>query len=256
MAMEESATTGILSDQSHIVFIGQQRGICHRFRKTPIHFQLAGQHFRAIVNDLLHAAMQFDIRRDLRDRLAQRLDFLCRQGGIHFIFQRGFRITRPVNRVLIADHAEMRLVACRAFIHAGTIFIDHVVDRIGIQHLFRDQLVGVQLASGFVLLDDPVHGRLGCRRFVRLVMTMPAIADQVDHHVLVEQHAVFQRQSRRINDGFRIIAIDMNDRRFQHLGNFRAIRRRACILRIADGETDLVVADDMHGAAGIEPARL
>ncbi len=87
-------------------------------------------------------------------------------------------------------------------------------------------------------------------------MAEPAIADDVDDHILVEGHPVFERQPGDEQHRFGIIAVHMEDRRLHHLGHIGAIQRRAGIQRIAGGEADLVVDDDMHGAAGAVAAHL
>ncbi len=48
---------------------------------------------------------------------------------------------------------------------------------------------------------------------------------------------------------FRIIAVDVEDRRFDHLRHVRAVGRRARIARVR-GETDLIVDDEVDRAAG------
>src|SRR5215217_3444084 len=49
-----------------------------------------------------------------------------------------------------------------------------------------DQSFGVELANRPLLLDQVVHSRLREARIVALIVTAPAIADEVDDNVLVE----------------------------------------------------------------------
>ena len=85
-----------------------------------------------------------------------------------------------------------------------------------------------------MLADDLVHHRLRGRRLVGLVVAMAAIADQVDDHVLVELHAVLERQARDEHHGFRIVGIHVEDRRLEHLRDVAAVHGRARI--VADRE--------------------
>ena len=48
---------------------------------------------------------------------------------------------------------------------------------------------------------------------------------------------------------FRVVAVDMEDRRFDDLGNIGAVGRRTAVERVAGREPDLVVDDDMDRAA-------
>ena len=104
--------------------------------------------------------------------------------------------------------------------------------------------------------DLLVHQRLGQRRRVLLVVAELSEADDVDHHVLVELLAVVERELAAQDDGFGVVAVHVQDRRFDHLDDVGAIQRRARIARIGGREADLVVDDDVHRAAGVVAARL
>src|SRR5262249_36623414 len=52
------------------------------------------------------------------------------------------------------------------------------------------------------------------------------------------------------------IRIHGEDRRLEHLGDVAAVHRRTRITRGGGGEADLVVDDQVNGAAGVEGARL
>ena len=78
-----------------------------------------------------------------------------------------------------------------------------------------------------MLANRLVHHRLRRRRLVGLVVAMAAIADEIDDDVLVEAHTVFEREPRHEDDCLRIIAVHVEDRRFDHLGDIAAVVRRA-----------------------------
>ena len=107
-----------------------------------------------------------------------------------------------------------------------------------------------------MLADGRVHHRLRGRRLVGLVVAEAAVADEVDDHVLVELHAVRERQARGEHHRLRVVAVHVQDRRLDHLGDVAAVHRRARVARVAGGEADLVVDDEVHRAAGVEAARL
>ena len=69
---------------------------------------------------------------------------------------------------------------------------DGQVRAVGRQHALGHQLLAVQLARAGVLANLLVHQRLRQARRVLLVVAELAEAHDVDHHVLLEGHAVFE----------------------------------------------------------------
>ena len=97
--------------------------------------------------------------------------------------------------------------------------------------------------------DGAVHDRLGEGRLVRLVVAVAAIAEDVDDHVLLEAVAELGGDARDMYHRLGIVAVHVEDRRLDDLADIGGIRARARIGR-ARREADLVVDDDMDGAAG------
>ena len=87
-------------------------------------------------------------------------------------------------------------------------------------------MLGVDLTGRRKLGDLLVHQRLGERRLVALVMAVAAVADHVDHHVGLELLAEFGGDARRVDHGFGMVGVDVEDRRLDHLGDIGAIRTR------------------------------
>ena len=85
-------------------------------------------------------------------------------------------------------------------------------------------------------------------------MAEAAVTEHVDDDRLVELHAVFGRDLRRIGHRFRIVAVDVEDRRLDHLGDVGRIGRRAREGRVRR-ETDLVVDDEVHGTGNAVTAQ-
>ena len=112
-----------------------------------------------------------------------------------------------------------------------------------------DQLVAVDFQRRGMRGDRLVHQRLGERRLVALVVAVTAIAEHVDHDRLLEFLPELGRDLGGEHHGFGIVAVDVEDRRLDHLGDVGRIGRRSRIARIG-GEADLVVDDEMHRAAG------
>ena len=118
-----------------------------------------------------------------------------------------------------------------------------------------DEGLGVELAHRALLLDQVVHQRLGVRRVVALVVTATAVADQVDDDVAVERLPVLERQPGHPDARLGVVAVDVEDRRLDHPRDVGAVQRGP--RRAGRGrEADLVVDDQVHGAAGAVAAQL
>ena len=102
--------------------------------------------------------------------------------------------------------------------------------------------------------DRLVHQRLGERRLVALVVAEAPVAEHVDDDRRLERLPELGRDLGGIDHRLGIVAVHMEDRRLDHLGDVGRIRRRARVARIGR-EADLVVDDEMHGAAGAVAAQ-
>ena len=87
-------------------------------------------------------------------------------------------------------------------------------------------------------------------------MAVAAVADEVDNHVFLELHAEIERELGDEQHRFRVIAVDVKNRRVDHFRDVGAVLGRACVFEVGRGETDLVVDHDVHGALGRIPAGL
>ena len=85
-----------------------------------------------------------------------------------------------------------------------------------------DERLGVELAHRAPGVDALVHQRLGVARVVALVVAVAAVADHVDHDVLVELLAVRERQPGHPHAGLGVVAVHVEDRRLDHLGDVGA----------------------------------
>ena len=110
-----------------------------------------------------------------------------------------------------------------------------------------DQLVGIDLHRRLMRADVAIHDRLREGRLVAFIVAEAAVAEHVDDHRLVELHAEFGGDLGRVDDRLRVVAVDVEDRRLDHLGHVRRIGRRAREARIG-GEADLVVDDEVQRA--------
>ena len=100
-----------------------------------------------------------------------------------------------------------------------------------------------------LLLPDPcVHRRLGEIRLIALVVTVPAIAPQVDDHIVLEGLAILQRQLGGKDARLRIVAVDVQDWGFGHLGDVGAVGPAMGVVGVGR-KADLIVDDDVDRSA-------
>ena len=85
-------------------------------------------------------------------------------------------------------------------------------------------------------------------------MTEAPVAEHVDDDGLLEFLPELGRDLGGEHHRFRIVAVRVEDRRLDHLGDVGRVGRRARIARIGR-EPDLIVDDEMHRAAGAMTAQ-
>ena len=146
----------------------------------------------------------------------------------------------------------VRLVAAAGLefgVEPGAPVGPHLLDFALGDDAFGDQLLAVDFQRGRMRADLLVHQRLGERGLVAFVVAEAPVAEHVDDHRPLELLPVFGRHLGGEHHRFRIVAVDVEDQRLDHLGDVGRIGRRARVARIG-GEADLVVDDEMDRAAG------
>ena len=95
-----------------------------------------------------------------------------------------------------------------------------------------------------MLFDQSIKHGLGELGFVAFVVPMATVTEHVHEHValelLAEGNGEFDGKSHR----FGIVAVHMEYRTADGIGNGGAVIRRACIIEVG-GKADLVVDDEM-----------
>ncbi len=111
------------------------------------------------------------------------------------------------------------------------------------------QLIGIDFARRRVFFDFLVHQRLGCARLVGFVVAVTAVAHQIDKDIALEGVTEIQRQTGHKCDRFRVIRVNVENRRLYHFTDVGAVRRGTGIQRVRGGKAHLVVDNDANGAA-------
>ena len=74
-----------------------------------------------------------------------------------------------------------------------------------------------------MLADRFIHQGLGKGWFITFIVTKPAIAEHINHHIRAKGLAEFSGNARHMNNRFGIITIHMENRRHDHFGNIGRI---------------------------------
>ena len=171
----------------------------------------------------------------------------------------GDEVLLPLALELLRVGAELRLVLCVGLLEDRLELLAIVAQRVlGLLDgdvAAADQRLGVDLADRALLVDQVVHQRLRQARVIGLVVAATAVADQVDHDVLVERLPELVGQPRDVHHGLGVVAVHVEDRRLDHPRRIGRVHAAAAVLR-RRGEPDLVVDDHVDGAAGPVAAQL
>ncbi len=114
----------------------------------------------------------------------------------------------------------------------------------------RHQRRGVLLPHGRVLGHLLIQQRLRERRLVALVVAVAAVADQVDEEVEREALPVGPRQPRRLDAGLGVVGVDVHDWHLEAARQAAGVAGRERLVGLG-GEAELVVGDDVDGAADV-----
>ncbi len=248
MPLAEGAALHILAGKPDLGAFRDQRPEGQRLGKRPVDTLAGLDHLGAVVHEPLDGAVRLEALRHFRQLfayLAQLLERHRRLAAALLILivgstQAGPLSVKPVGLVGLVALADVEF----GFQIGAPVGL-HLFEFAFGDHAFLDQPARIQCHHRLMTADLLVHGWLRERRLVALIVAEAAIAEHVDDHRLVEGHAEFGGHLGCIDNGFRIIAIDVEDRRLDHLGDIRRIGRRTRECRIG-GKADLVVDDEMH----------
>ena len=257
MALGERAALAVLAGEPHRVALDQQRAERQRLAGRPIDAFAGLDRLAAVLQKALDGAVGVEARREGGDLLTDLLERLERRAGlaaarIVVVARRrhaGPAAIEPVGAVGLVALARLELgIEPRAPVRA------HLLDLALGDDVFADELLAVDLARGGMVADRLVHQRLGERRLVALVVPVAPVAEHVDDDGMLEFLPELGRDLGGEHHRFRIVAVDVKDRRLDHLGDVGRVRRRPRVAGIG-GEPDLIVDDEVHGAAGAVPAQ-
>ena len=221
--------------------------------ERPVDPAVGAEHVAAALELGQQLGMNREVRRNDQELVVQRLEAVARNGGLGHVAAdaAGLALLPPAHRAL-GDRLPQRVVRG---LDLAVGLGEHRLDVALVHDAVVDQILGVQLANGRMVLDPLVHERLRVGRLVTLVVAEAPVADDVHDDVALELGAVGHRQADRGQRALGIVGVHVDDRRVEALGDVARVPRRALLVRVRR-EADLVVRDDVERAAGrvaVEP---
>mmetsp|Transcript_838 Transcript_838/g.1138 ORF Transcript_838/g.1138 Transcript_838/m.1138 type:complete len:1008 (-) Transcript_838:79-3102(-) len=249
MTVAEGTTLDILTRKTDVVTLGKESREGHGFSHSPIEASAGLDHLATKLIDLLELTMSLEVLRELSDGLTNALENIHANTSVTNAGELKGRLeTRPIAAEPILG---LRLVALGGLEVLIEDLSDGLVD---LGDLFlssntgRNKLLNVAGMGRLVLLDGLVHKGLSKHRLINLIVTVLAVADDIDDDIRVPLGAPLGSKIGDANNTFNIITVDVEDRAVQGLGNVRAVGAAAAILGVS-GKSDLVVDNDMNGTA-------
>ena len=255
--MGKGAPTHILPGQADIMALCQQCAVGQDFCIAPVHRQGAGGHLVTIIQQPGNLLLRHKAIRHFIKAGRQLLQGAQIQAGVRCYVPFMANVGSPVNMQGGVGVFHHTVPGHRmAFIQRLAISLKPGFIVFSGQGAHGHEPVGIEAQGCGVLANLLIHDGLGDGRFVPLIVPPAAIAHHVNDHILVELHAIVQRQLGDEDHRLRVITIDMEDGRLDHLGNLSAVVGGAGVNLLTDGVAYLVVDDNVNGATCVKATGL
>ena len=254
MPVAERAATGVLPCQSHRTALQEQRPDGECLAHAPVD-AVVGHHLRAALELGGQARMQREALGHADLRVDDALDGVPADPGEDVSGRsHGREGELPGAYDLVGSLAEVapgqrRTAALEDRLELFLEVAQRLLGLLDSDVSAADERLGVVLAHRALRINELVHQRLRERGIVGLVVSAPAVGDEVDDDVLMEGLAELEGEACHSEDRLGIVAVDVEDRGLHHARHVGGVDARAAVAR-RGGEADLVVDDDVHGATG------
>ena len=223
MPLAEGAASGILPRKTHAKTFGQERAEGQRFAGCPVEIFTRGEHRFLGIKNAAKGRMDIQRFRNGGQCAAQAVEQLFGNARFH-IAARRFGVRRlgqprpasakPVRRIGLIIGG-----ACKFLLQQGDKAHRMFFGPIGINHAFGLQPCGIDIADARVALDHLVHQRLREAGLIAFIMAEATVAPHVDHDIAVECLAEFDRDLARKGNRFGVVAVHVENRGLNALGN-------------------------------------
>jgi hypothetical protein len=242
VAVRERAALCVLAGQTDRNPFDEQRRECERFRLAPVD-PAAVERLETPLELPLQLRMDRKVLRNAEKRLIEVAQEVRRNrshdvvaGRIRDLsVGRRRRPERCFERVMrlseLGGHGPEELV--------GLLLRHYALDGQASRELLADGGMGGDLLG---------HQRLRVRGLVLLVVSVPAVPDEIDDDVAVEPPTEGERQADRGDRPLGVVGVHVDDRHVEALRQVARVACRATLARIG-GEPDLVVRDQVERAA-------
>ena len=253
VAMSEGAALGVLAGEPDVSPGAKQGGVGQVLAGRPIQRNLAASHRPAALEDLPQLPQRREPLRHTRQVLEQRDQRLFRNPGLGLgdAFLGPAAVALP--QALVGARLAQRGRLLGLVVGLEEVPLGLLAKRLGVlgaHPALLGERLRVELGHRRVVPDRLVHQRLGVARLVALVVAVAPEAHEVDHDVALEALPVLGGQAHHVDAGLGVVPVHVEDGDVEHLRDGRGVDARARVLGVG-GVADLVVDDDVDGAAGV-----
>ena len=239
VALAEGAAAAVLPGEAHGDPLQEQGAEGEGLRGGPVRLPLAPQQLRALPHEGDELGVDLEALGQRAQDPEDGLEAAPHGRGVHGGGLDGGPLGDPGQGPRLALPLHLRLLVVPELLEVGA----------GDDPLAQE-LVAVELGHRGVALDLGVHQGLGVARLVPFVVAPAPVADEVDHHVLLEALAVLEGEAGHVGHRLGIVAVHVDGGGVDHLRHVGAVGRGARVVG-QGGEADLVVHHHVDGAAGV-----
>mmetsp|Transcript_33529 Transcript_33529/g.96260 ORF Transcript_33529/g.96260 Transcript_33529/m.96260 type:complete len:338 (-) Transcript_33529:360-1373(-) len=256
VTVTKGSTLDILTGDTNVVSFEHETSKGHGFRQSPINAFSIFCHFHALLENLLHLSVKFEVIGN-----SSRLNTnLSKQFNIHTsrsdtgVLSRSLEtspsVRQPVGIFLFVGFRCFKVLLI-GFQHKSLDFVKFLLGHGPViqKLLFED------FDRWWVSRDLFVQFRLRESRLIQFVVSIATVANHINNNVFAPLVSPFHSCFQGSRDSQWIISITVEDRTSKCLSDITAVRGRSRIDRVCS-ESNLVVDDNVDGATNVKVGNL
>jgi hypothetical protein len=215
------------------------------FGTTPIEGSLTRGHRAAGIENFANLAVDLKIGGNGGDRDTELRNFLCRNGCGNLLKKGGAGDRRVEARLNFADDLAGFL---ECLLGNGIDLATNLLNFFFGNETRIEEAAREETTDGWVRIDFGVKGGLGKVRFVSLVVSVAAIADDIEDNVFMEFLAKFESQLDDGGGSQGIVSVDVKNRQTKSFAGSGTVAGGAGVIW-QSSKCDLIIDDDVDGSA-------